>query len=162
MNGRIAVGGVKIDESVSYCAAACWAGVIDIEVHVSSLSLQANEGRSKGSAKECDVARMHGRLAMASQLNRPEYCNFAVRICRDPLGQISPVIHSIKLRRSTEFYAWTAPAVGNCFIENLANQAVITSRLGLFFRAHGDRPRKLRARWRTIPWKTAAHTRKRA
>ena len=103
MNGRIAVSGVKIDESVSYCAAACWAGVIDNEVHVSFLSLEANGGRSKGSAKDCDVARMHGRLAMASQLNRPEYCNFAVRICRDPLGQISPVIHSIKLRRTTEF-----------------------------------------------------------
>src|SRR6202048_1926887 len=35
-----------------------------------------------------------------------------------------------------------------------ANQAVTTSRLGLFFRAHGDRPRELPARWRTIPWKT--------
>ena len=99
------VGGVKIDDSESYGAAAFWAGVTDSEVqrHVSSLSLQANGGRSKGSAKDCDVARMHGRLAMASQLNRPEYCNFAVRICRDPLGQISPVIHSIKLRRTTEF-----------------------------------------------------------
>jgi hypothetical protein len=73
---------MKIDESVSYCAAACWAGVIDDEVHVSSLSLQ-ERGHSKGSAKDFDVARMHGRLAMASQLNQPEYCNFAVRICRD-------------------------------------------------------------------------------
>jgi len=94
---------MKIDERVSYCAAACWAGVIDNEVHVSSLSLQANGGRSKGSAKDCDVARMHGRLAMASQLNRPEYCSFAVRICRDALSQISLVIHSLKLRRTTEF-----------------------------------------------------------
>jgi hypothetical protein len=136
------------------CAAACWAGVIDNEVHVSSLSLQANGGRSKGSAKDCDVARMHGRLAMASQLNRPEYCNFAVRICRDPLvkyPQLFTASNSVELR---SFYAWIAPAVGNCFIENLANQAVITSRLGLFFRAHGDRPRELPARWRTIPWKT--------
>jgi hypothetical protein len=29
-----------------------------------------------------------------------------------------------------------------------------TSRLGLIFRVHGDRPRELPARWRTIPWKT--------
>jgi hypothetical protein len=85
---------------------------------LSSLSLQANGGRSKGSANDCDVARMHGRLAMASQLNRLEYCNSAMRICRDLLGQISPVIHSINLRRTADFYAWAAPAVGNCFIEN--------------------------------------------
>src|SRR6266851_5511764 len=26
--------------------------------------------------------------------------------------------------------------------------------LDYFFRAHGDRPRELPARWRTIPWKT--------
>jgi hypothetical protein len=103
MNGRVADGGVKIDDGVSYGAAACRAGVIDGEVHVGSPSLQANAGHSKGSAKDCDVARMHGRLAMASQLNRLEYCNFAVRICRDPLCKISPVIHSIKLRRTTEF-----------------------------------------------------------
>ena len=41
VNGRVAVGGVKIDHGESYCAAAFPAGVIDIEVqrHVSSLSL---------------------------------------------------------------------------------------------------------------------------
>ena len=91
MNGRVSVGGMKVDDGASYCATACWADVIDNEVqrHVSSLSLQANGGPSKGSAKDCDVARTHGRLAMAPQSNR--YCNFAVRICRDPLGQISPV-----------------------------------------------------------------------
>jgi hypothetical protein len=33
-----------------------------------------------------DVARTHGRLAMTSQLNRPE-----VRICRDLLAHLSPV-----------------------------------------------------------------------
>jgi hypothetical protein len=52
MEGCVSVGGVKIDDSVSYCAAACWAGVLDNEIHVSSLSLQANGGRSKGSAKD--------------------------------------------------------------------------------------------------------------
>jgi hypothetical protein len=40
---------------------------------------------------------------------------------------------------------------GELVIENSANQAVTTSRLGLTFRAHGDRPRELPARWRTIP-----------
>ena len=57
MNGRVAVGGVKIDDSVSYCAAACWADVIDSEVHVGSLSLQANGGHSKGSAKIVKLRR---------------------------------------------------------------------------------------------------------
>jgi len=46
------------------------------------------------------------------------------------------------------------PTAGNCFIENSANQAVTTSRLGLIFRAHGDRPRQLPAPWRTILRKT--------
>src|ERR1017187_4810718 len=82
---------MKVDDGASYWFAAFWADVIDNEIqgHVSSLSLWANGGHSKGSAKDCDVARTHGRLAMAPQSNR--YCNFAVRICRDPLGQISPV-----------------------------------------------------------------------
>jgi hypothetical protein len=31
---------------------------------------------------------------------------------------------------------------------------VTTSRLGLIFRARGDRPRELPPRWQTIPWKT--------
>ena len=65
----MAVGGVNVDDSASYCAAACWADDIDNEVqrHVSSLSLQENGGHSKGSTKDCNVARTHGRLAMASQ-----------------------------------------------------------------------------------------------
>jgi hypothetical protein len=42
----------------------------------------------------------------------------------------------------------------NCFIENSANQTVTTLRLELIFPAHGDRPRELPARWRTIPGKT--------
>src|ERR1700731_2370001 len=40
---------------------------------------------------------------------------------------------------------------GELVIENSANKAVTTSRLGLIFRARGDRPRELPARWRTIP-----------
>jgi hypothetical protein len=51
MDGCVSVGGVKIDDSVSYGAAACWAGVIDNEIHVNFLSLWANGGHSKGSAK---------------------------------------------------------------------------------------------------------------
>jgi hypothetical protein len=47
----------------------------------------------------------------------------------------------------------TAPG-GELLIEKSPNQAVTTSRLGLIFRAHGDRPRELPARWRTILWKT--------
>ena len=39
----------EIDDSVSYAAAACWAGVIDNENHMNSLSLWANGGHSKGS-----------------------------------------------------------------------------------------------------------------
>jgi hypothetical protein len=54
----MALGGVTIDDSPSYCAAACWADDIDTEVqrHVSFLSLKANGGHSKGSA-EVEVAR---------------------------------------------------------------------------------------------------------
>lgn len=132
MNGRIAVSRVKIDESVSYCVAACWAGVIDNEVHVSSLSLQANGGRSKGSAKDYDVARMHGRLAMAPQLNRPDTatlpCEFVeTRWVKYP--QLSTASISVELR---SFYAWTAPAVGNCFIENLAKSGWRKQLIGRF------------------------------
>ena len=73
----MALGGMNIDDSASYCAAACWADDIDNEVqrHVSSLIAPGERGHSKGSAK-VDVARTHGRLAMASQGTR--YCNFAV------------------------------------------------------------------------------------
>jgi hypothetical protein len=41
VNSRVAVGGVKIDHGASDCAAAFWAGVVDVEIqrHVSSLSL---------------------------------------------------------------------------------------------------------------------------
>jgi hypothetical protein len=97
----MAVGGVKIDDSASYCAAACWADVIDNEVqrHVSSLSLQANGGHSKGSA-EVDVARTHERLAMASQPNRilqPPPCEFVeTRWVKYP--QYSQYQNPVKLR----------------------------------------------------------------
>jgi hypothetical protein len=65
----MALGGMNIDDGASYRAAACWAGDIDNEVqrHVSSLSLWANGGHSKGSDKDCDGARTHGRFAVASQ-----------------------------------------------------------------------------------------------
>ena len=65
----MAPGGMNIDDSTSYRAAARWAGVVDNEVqrHVSSLSLWANGGHSKGSGKDCDDARTRGRFAMASQ-----------------------------------------------------------------------------------------------
>ena len=57
MNGRVAIGGVKIDDSVSYYVAAYWAGVIDNEVqcHVGSLSLWANgvPSRGAGSSEVC-------------------------------------------------------------------------------------------------------------
>jgi len=92
-NGRIAVGGMTIDDSASYCATARWADVIDNEVqtHVSSLSLQANGGHSKGSAKVY-IARTHERLAMASQPNQ------MLELCRAnlsrPVGSNIPVIHS--------------------------------------------------------------------
>lgn len=68
MKGRVAVGGVKIDDSASYWFAAFRADVIDNEVqsHVSSLSLLANGGHSKGSGKIVR-AWTHGRFAMASQ-----------------------------------------------------------------------------------------------
>jgi hypothetical protein len=60
MDGCVSVGGVKIDDSVSYCAAACWAGVIEDEVQspVNSLSLYSNGGHSKGSAK---IVMLHGK-----------------------------------------------------------------------------------------------------
>ena len=58
MDGCVSVGGVKIDDSVSYSAAACWAGVIDNEIHVNFLSLWANGGHSKGSAK---IVMLRGR-----------------------------------------------------------------------------------------------------
>jgi hypothetical protein len=87
MNGRVAVGGVKIDYSASYRAAACWADVIHSEVqrHVSSLSLKANGGPSKGSLK---IMMLRGRTdTLQWRLSGTQYCNFAVRICRDR-GQV--------------------------------------------------------------------------
>jgi hypothetical protein len=89
----MALGGVTIDDSPSYCVAACWADDIDNEVqrHVNSLSLKANGGHSKGSAKVY-IARTHERLAMASQPNP------TLELCRAylsrPVGSNIPVIHS--------------------------------------------------------------------
>ena len=83
MRGRVAIGGVKIYDGVSYCAAAYWAGVIDNEDqwHVGSLSLQANGVPSRGPAK---IVLLRGRSdALRWRLGRTRNCNFAVRICRD-------------------------------------------------------------------------------
>jgi hypothetical protein len=63
VNGRVADGGVKIDDGVSYRAAACRADVIDGEVHVRSFRFRRTENPREG----CDVARTLGRLAMAPQ-----------------------------------------------------------------------------------------------
>jgi hypothetical protein len=83
VNGRVAIGGVKIDDSLSYCAAAYWADVIDNEVqwHVGSLSLQAIGVPSRGSAK---TVMLRGRSdTLQWRLDRTRIYNFAVQICRD-------------------------------------------------------------------------------
>jgi hypothetical protein len=82
VDGRVSVGGVKVNDSASYCAAACWAGVIDNEGQSHVTSLLGERRTLKRVHKDCDVARTHGRLAMASQSNC--ILQFAVRICRDP------------------------------------------------------------------------------
>jgi hypothetical protein len=94
VNGRVAVGGVKIDHSESYCAAAFWAGVIDIEVqrHVSSLSLQANGGHSKGSAKIVMLRRRSDTLRW--RLSRTANQNFARASLSRPFVKLSTDIHS--------------------------------------------------------------------
>jgi hypothetical protein len=50
VNSCVAVGGVKIDHGASYCGAAFWAGVIDIEVqrHVSLPFAPAERRTLKG------------------------------------------------------------------------------------------------------------------
>jgi hypothetical protein len=75
MNGCVSVGGMKIDDSVSYCAAACWACIIDNEIqsHVNSLSLYSNGGHSKRSAK---LVMLQGRDGISIQQN---ISNFAVQ-----------------------------------------------------------------------------------
>jgi hypothetical protein len=53
VNGSVGLRRVKIDDGMPYRFSAFWADVIDDKVqrHVSSLSLWANGGRSKGSGK---------------------------------------------------------------------------------------------------------------
>ena len=65
--------------------------------------------------------------------------------------ELVPVRHRLALENQHKRKLRLQGAIS---IENSANQAVTTSRLGLIFRAHGDLPRELPARWRTIPWKT--------
>jgi hypothetical protein len=59
MDGCVSVGGVKIDDSVSYNAAACWAGVIDNEIHVISFRSGRTEDTQKGPQRLrcCEDAR---------------------------------------------------------------------------------------------------------
>jgi hypothetical protein len=92
VNSRVAVGGVKIDHSASYCAAAFQAGVIDIEVqrHVSSLSLQANGGHSKGSAEIAMLRRRSDTLRW--RLRRTANHIFALRTCRDRWSSYPQII----------------------------------------------------------------------
>jgi hypothetical protein len=110
VNGRVAVGGVKIDHSESYCAAAFWAGVIDIEVqrHVSSLSLQANGGHSKGSAEIVMLRRRSDTLRW--RLSRTANQNFAARVCRDRLSSYPQVIPRPPRRHTRS----VGPAFGLC------------------------------------------------
>jgi hypothetical protein len=87
MNGRVADGRVKIDDGVSYSTAACRAGVIDSEVHVGSLSLEANGGPSRGSAK---IVMLRGRSgALRWRLNRTTESGLCRAICRDRRARLS-------------------------------------------------------------------------
>ena len=64
---------------------------------------------------------------------------------------ISSSITGLPLRSTCDH---VSPRWGIASLKIQQIRPVTTSRLGLFFRAHGDRPRELPARWRTIPWKT--------
>ena len=93
MDGCVSVGRVKIDDSVSYGAAACWAGVIDNEIHVNFLSLWANGGHSKGSAK---IVMLRGRTdTLRWHLNRTEQSKLCPAICRHLRVRYSQVIHRL-------------------------------------------------------------------
>jgi hypothetical protein len=100
VNGRVAFGGVKTDDGASYRAAACWADAIDNEVqrHGSFLSLQANGGPSRESAK---IVLLRGRSgALRWRLSRTQNCNFAMRICRDRWVKLSTGNPQPPIRRS--------------------------------------------------------------
>src|SRR5450631_1320261 len=93
MGGCVSVGGVKIDDSVSYAAAACCAGVIDNENHVNSLSLWANGGHSKGSAK---IVMLRGRTdTLRWRLNRTKCSKLRPAICRHLPVRYPQVIHRL-------------------------------------------------------------------
>jgi hypothetical protein len=87
VNGRVADGRVKIDDGVSYGAAACRADVIDGEVHVRFLSLQANGGPSRGSAKIVMLLERSGALPW--RLNRTTESRPYRAICRDLRARLS-------------------------------------------------------------------------
>jgi hypothetical protein len=83
---------VKIDHCASDCAAAFRAGVVDIEVqrHVSSLSLQANGGHSKGSAEIVMLRRRSDTLRWRLSRNRESH----LRTCRDRWSSYPQIIHA--------------------------------------------------------------------
>ena len=114
VNGRVVVGGVKIDDSESYGAAAFWAGVTDSEVqrHVSSLSLQANGGHSKGSAKIVMLRRRSDTLRW--RLSRTGNYNFAVRICRDRWSSYPQIIHTPPRQHARGLGACWGCILGSC------------------------------------------------
>jgi len=93
MDRCVSFSGVKIDDSVPYGAAACWAGVIDNEIHLNFLSLWANGGHSKGSAK---IVMLRGRTdTLRWHLNRTEYCKLCPAICRRFWGRYPQIIHRL-------------------------------------------------------------------
>ena len=72
----MALGGMNIDDSASYCADACWADDIDNEVqgHVSFLSLEGERrDTQKGPLK---IVMLRGRTdALRWRLNPNRRCN---------------------------------------------------------------------------------------
>jgi hypothetical protein len=97
MNGRVAIGGVKIDDGVSYSAAACWAGVIDNEVQEhAGFPFALSERRTlKGSAKIVMLRGRSGTLRLRLDRTRSELCRAIRRraICRDRWVKLAADIH---------------------------------------------------------------------
>jgi hypothetical protein len=93
MDGCVSIGGVKIDDGVSYYAAACWAGAIDNEIHVNFLSLWANGGHSKGSVK---IVMLRGRTdTLRWHLNRAQQLKLCPAICRHLRVRYLQVVHRL-------------------------------------------------------------------
>jgi hypothetical protein len=86
VNGRAADGRVKIDDGVSYRAAACRAGVVDSEVHVRSFRSRRRR-TIKGSAKIVMLRGCSGALRW--RLNRARESGPCRTICRVRRGRLS-------------------------------------------------------------------------